>query len=391
MSRVIIVSNRLPVTLVEGDDGSVAAKASSGGLATALRSVHHAEGSSSVWIGWPGPACVSAEELQKLLGPLRCVGVRLTAADVASFYDNFSNGVLWPLCHYLLDKVLLDVTADWKCYERVNQLFADAIVANLTSPDDMVWIHDYQLMLVPSLVRLRVPDARIGYFHHIPFPSADVFRTLPWRRQVLEGLLGANVVGFHTASYAQSFCYTCSAVLGLEFTAESVVIDGRPVAVGAFPIGIDASAFAGLAESREVVARAEEFRTEAEGRRVVLSVDRLDYTKGIIRRLLSIERMLERHPELGGQVHILQLAVPTRENVDCYAEYRSAVNELVGRINGRFGEPMRSTVHFLHRSVSPTELAAMYAAADVMMVTPLRDGMNLVCKGKRCSQQDKCR
>jgi trehalose 6-phosphate synthase/phosphatase len=387
-ARVVIVSNRLPVTLAHDQDGVVSIKASSGGLATALKSVHSKEGSKSIWIGWPGPASLASDELQKVLEPLRCVGVDLTPAEVMCFYDNFSNGVLWPLCHYLLDKVLMDVNADWKAYQSVNQKFADAVVANVLSPTDLVWIHDYQLMLVPSMVRLRLPDARIGYFHHIPFPSADVFKTLPWRRQLLEGLLGADVIGFHTASYVHNFCYSCSSVLGLESTAESVTVDGRPISVAAFPIGIDANAFKQEAVSAEVAARVAEFRNEAEGRKIVLSVDRLDYTKGIIRRLLSIERLLEQHPELVGNLHILQLAVPTRENVDSYVDYRSAVNELVGRINGRFSIPMRSVVHFMYRSVSAVELSAMYVAADVMVVTPLRDGMNLVCKEYVASRVD---
>jgi trehalose 6-phosphate synthase/phosphatase len=284
--------------------------------------------------------------------------------------------------------VLLDVNADWSVYEAVNQKFADAIVSNMESARDLVWIHDYQLMLVPSMVRLRVPNARIGYFHHIPFPSTDVFKTLPCRRQILEGLLGANIIGFHTAIYAHNFCYSCASILGQESTAESVVIDGRSISVAAFPIGIDANAFAQQAASPEVAAHLIEFKKEVEGRKVVLSVDRLDYTKGIIRRLLSIERLLEQQPELVNKIHIVQIAVPTRENVDSYVDYRSSVNELIGRINGKFGDPMRSVIHFIYRSVSPVELSSMYVAADVMMVTPVRDGMNLVCKEYIASRLD---
>ncbi len=246
--RVIIVSNRLPVTVSEDENGRVFVAPSSGGLATAMSHVH-AQSAESLWIGWPGPVALSEEQEKGLLHPLRCVGVRLTAGEVTSFYDNFSNGVLWPLCHYLLDKVLLDVQSDWQTYCAVNQKFAQTILEQ-AKEDDVVWIHDYQLMMVPAMVRLQAPNMRIGYFHHIPFPSADVFKTLPWRRQILEGLLGANVIGFHTASYAHNFSYSCSALLGSQALPDNVTVDNRVVSVAAFPIGIDSESFAARAASQ---------------------------------------------------------------------------------------------------------------------------------------------
>ncbi len=195
-----------------------------------------------------------------------------------SFYKNFSNGVLWPLCHYLLDKVMVDAHDDWTTYYNVNQKFADAVVA-VARPDDLIWIQDYQLMLVPSMIRGRLQGARIGYFHHIPFPSADVFKVIPWRRQILDGLIGANLVGFHTQNDAQNFMYSCSTLLSLETNADGVLLNGHQVHVSAFPIGIDAQAFADRAATAEVAARAAELREEMQGRRLMLSVDRLDYTK----------------------------------------------------------------------------------------------------------------
>jgi trehalose 6-phosphate synthase/phosphatase len=376
-ARVLLVSNRLPVTLSVSEAG-LKAQSSSGGLATALASVHG--GGDSLWFGWPGPVEDSPQvEVSKVLEPLRAVPVYLSAKEVRAYYDGFSNGVLWPLSHYLLDKVQLDAHEDWLAYQAVNERFAD-VVAQHWKPGDLVWVHDYQLALVPALLRERCPAARIGFFLHVPFPSAEVFRILPWRNELLRGLLGADVVGFHTAAYAYHFTYACSQLLGLELAGDVLNDDGRPVRVAAFPIGIDADAFAARAALPEVRARAEALRADSQGSKVLLSVDRFDYTKGLVRRILGLERLLTQHPHLKDQIHVIQLAVPTRENVDAYADYRRTVNELVGRINGTFGSPTRNVVHLMHRSVDPTELSALYVAADVMLVTPLRDGMNLVAK-----------
>ncbi len=385
MSRVLLVSNRLPVTLTSGPDGLIAAR-STGGLATALSSVH--DGGNSLWIGWAGPTgSAPPEEVERALSPLRAVPVPISDDELTAYYDGFSNGVLWPLCHYLLDKVRLDAHDDWEVYRRVNERFADAVAAHWR-PGDLVWVHDYQLALVPALVRERCPEARIGFFLHVPFPSPEVLRILPWREELLRGLLGADVVGFHTASYAFHFTYSCSQVLGVEQAGDVLRDDGRPVRVAAFPIGIDAEGFAARAASPAVQQRVDELRAEAQGRKIVLSVDRLDYTKGLPRRLLSIERLLARQPELSEKLHVIQVAVPTRENVDAYADYRRTVHELVGRINGAYATPTRNVLHFIHRAVEPDELSALYAAADVMLVTPLRDGMNLVAKEYVASRRD---
>jgi trehalose 6-phosphate synthase/phosphatase len=384
MASVLLVSNRLPVTLSRGEAGLVA-QPSSGGLATALASVHGS--GDSRWIGWAGPVESTELELQQALEPLRCVPVPISAAEVTSYYDGFSNGVLWPLCHYLLDKVRLDGHDDWLAYRQVNERFADAVAAQWR-PGDVVWVHDYQLALVPALVRRRCPQARIGFFLHVPFPAPDVFRILPWRDELLRGLLGADVIGFHTASYAYHFAYACSRVLGLELAGDVLRDDGRAVRVAAFPIGIDADTWASRAASPSVRERADAIRAESQGRKLVLSVDRLDYTKGFVRRLMVLERLLRAHPGLKEQLHVIQVAVPTRENVDAYADYRRTVNELVGRLNATFGTPTRNVVHLMYRGVPVEELSALYVAADVMMVTPLRDGMNLVAKEYVASRLD---
>lgn len=385
MPRVLLASNRLPVTLAAGSDG-ITVSQSSGGLATALGSVH-TQGN-SLWFGWPGPLeGIPDEVVARALESVRAVPIPLSAEEIRDYYDGFSNSVMWPLCHYLIDRVRLDSEVEWGSYQAVNQRFADAIATHWRR-GDVVWIHDYQLALVPLMVRRLCPDARIGYFFHVPFPSSDVFRILPWREALLRGMLGADVVGFHTANYAYNFSYSCSQILGLEMAGDAIAEDGRSVQVGAFPIGVDVAGFEQRAALPAVRERAEEIRSQAGARTVVLSVDRLDYTKGIVPRLRAIERLLTSHPELAQRLHIIQLGVPTRENVDAYADFRKLVNEEVGRINSAVGTATRTIMHFMVRSVYPEELSALYLAADVMLVTPLRDGMNLVAKEYVASRLD---
>ncbi|WP_437327340.1 bifunctional alpha,alpha-trehalose-phosphate synthase (UDP-forming)/trehalose-phosphatase [Sorangium sp. So ce381] len=388
MSRLLIVSNRLPVT-VHADQGDVSVVPSAGGLVTALRGPHERHG--GLWLGWPGDLAQLTEEqrreVEERLDQLGAVPVHLTSAEVTRYYDGFSNSVLWPLFHYLVEKLHLDARQDWESYREVNERFADAIVSRYR-PGDRVWIHDYQLTLVPAMLRRRIPDARIGFFLHIPFPAAEVFRILPWREQVLRGMLGADVVGFHTTAYRHHFVYSAARVLGLDPDLETLAYEGRRVRLGAYPVSIDVDEFVRLARDEEVRAEARRIRESAKGRKIVLGVDRLDYTKGIPRRMLAIERFLEREPELRSKVRFIQLAVPTREKVDAYADFRRVVNELVGRINGSYGTLDDVPIHFLHRSMPMAGVVALYLAADVMMVTPLRDGMNLVCKEYVASRID---
>jgi|CZKU01.1.fsa_nt_gi trehalose 6-phosphate synthase/phosphatase len=385
--RLVLVSNRLPVT-VKVDRGDLAVVRSGGGLATGLRGPH--EQSGGLWIGWPGDVSRLADaqrrKLDAHLEELRCVPVYLSSVEVSRYYDGFSNAVLWPLFHYLLDRIPLH-SQEWDVYRAVNERFADAI-ARVWKPGDLVWIHDYQLCLVPKMLRARIPGANIGFFLHIPFPASEVLRILPWREQILEGMLGADLIGFHTFTYRSHFASSILRVLGLSTPGDRVVVDGREIKLGVFPIGVDAEMFGRLAQDPEVLAEVASIRAGARGERILLGIDRLDYTKGIPRRLLAYERLLEREPRWRGKVRLVQVAVPSRDKVPSYQEFRKTVNEHVGRINGAFAQVDWVPIHYVHRSLTEKHVVALYRAADVMVVTPLRDGMNLVAKEFVTSRPD---
>ncbi|MBE2252723.1 MAG: bifunctional alpha,alpha-trehalose-phosphate synthase (UDP-forming)/trehalose-phosphatase [Myxococcus sp.] len=386
MARVIVVSNRLPITVKQGAAGPELSR-SSGGLATGLKAVH--EGRGGLWVGWPGfagaPDPAHAAALEARYAELGVVPVTLAASEVERYYESACNGVLWPLFHGFPARLPLEVP-DFALYEAVNQRFADAVAA-VWQPGDVVWVHDYQLMRVPALLRQKLPEARIGFFLHIPFPDSDVFRILPAREALLEGVLAADLVGFHTAAYARHFASSALHVLGAEAGVDGVTFQGRHATLGVFPMGVDAKAFEALAGSDAVRAQLAASQPSPSVR-LLVGIDRLDYTKGIPRRLLAYERLLEAHPELHERVRLVQVAVPSRTQVDAYAEFRNTVDSLVGRINGRFGTPSWAPVHYVYRNLSEVEVVALYRAADVMVVTPIRDGMNLVAKEFVASRSD---
>lgn len=386
MSRLLVVSNRLPVTLRAGEGGPDLVP-STGGLATGLRTPH--ERSEGRWIGWPGPLWeLDAAErvaVEKQCEALRLVPVDLSAEQVSRYYDGYSNGVLWPLFHYMPWQIPPSVP-DFDAYEAVNHRFADA-VASAYAPGDTIWVHDYQLLLLPGLLRERLPEARIGFFLHIPFPSSELFRTLPSREAILEGMLGADLVGFHTAAYGRHFAASVLRILGIAASVDRIQHRGREIRLGVFPMGVDAASFGEAAAQPDVVAAAQALRGDG-SLRLLVGIDRLDYTKGIPRRLLAFERLLADHPELHERVRFVQIAVPSRGDVGAYQEFRAQSEQLVGRINGSFGTPSWVPVNWIHRGLSRDEVIALYRAADVMVVTPLRDGMNLVAKEFVASRVD---
>jgi trehalose 6-phosphate synthase/phosphatase len=358
-----------------------------GGLATGLRAPH--ERSDGLWIGWPGdlggldPAARDA--VLRQLAALRTVPLELDAREVQIFYEGISNGVLWPICHDRLDRLPLRVDG-WDVYDTVNARVADA-VAERYRPGDLVWVHDYQLMRVPALLRERLPDARIGFFLHIPFPNPEIFFALPTRAWLVEGMMGADLVGFHTRRYQGHFRAALRRLFGLEMDADRYVAWGsRRVRLGVFPLGVDVATLAERAASPEVAAEADELKVP--GQRLIVGIDRLDYSKGIPRRLIALERLLAAHPEWREQIRLVQVAVPSRDRVAAYRRFRREVEALVGRINGRFGTPTWTPIHYLYRGVPADAVLALCRAADVMLVTPLRDGMNLVAKEFAASRVD---
>ncbi|MGH7561579.1 MAG: bifunctional alpha,alpha-trehalose-phosphate synthase (UDP-forming)/trehalose-phosphatase [Gemmatimonadales bacterium] len=401
--RLLIVSNRLPVTVRR--DGRVGGPAgvgardpalqgpgpltivpSSGGVATGLRVPHETSG--GLWIGWSGvtqpPDGGEQAELDRRLRDERLVPVPLTADEVRRYYDGFANGFIWPVFHYLAGLVPLHAE-DWETYAAVNRRFADAVAA-VYQPGDRIWVHDYHLMLVPGYLRERLPDARIGFFLHIPFPAPEVFRTLPGREDVLRGMLGADLIGFHTSGYLRHFAETAMLLIGVPLRGDRITWQGRSVRLGAFPMGVDAARFSALGSDPEVRAEAAELKRDGEC--VLLSIDRLDYTKGVPRRLLTFEKLLRAHPELREKVRLVSLSVPSRVAMGAYKHFRKEVDAVVGRINGAFATPRWVPIHYMYRSLPLSRVAALYRAADVMLVTPIRDGMNLVAKEYVATRSD---
>jgi trehalose 6-phosphate synthase/phosphatase len=374
--RLLVASNRLPFTIERQPEG-LRARPSPGGLVSALQPVLGTRG--GTWVGWPGLAVGESEEIPFEEDSYRILPVRLSEFEIAHYLDGFANRTLWPMFHSFPAHARLE-QQDFHVYERVNQRFADAIQAE-TRSEDLVWIHDYQLMLTPDLIRTRTPNARLSFFLHIPFPPYDIFRLLPWDRELLRGVLACDLVGFHVRGYAQNFLDCAERRLGARVDRDAMVVEygDRAIQVGAFPIGIDYRAF----EERALGAPA---LPETQRERVVLGADRLDYTKGIAERIHAFARLFELHPEHRERVVLLQLAVPSRSRVAEYQDLRREIDEAVGHVNGRFATASWSPIRYLYRSFSHQQLAAIYRDADVALVTPVRDGMNLVAKEYVASQ-----
>ncbi|MCH9718634.1 MAG: trehalose-6-phosphate synthase [Actinomycetia bacterium] len=378
---LVVVANRLPV---EFDHEAGDWRAAPGGLVTAMESVlRHRR---ALWIGWNGIFSDEADTVPPLpaaTGELELDEVPLSRAEIEGYYEGCSNGAIWPLYHDAIVPPVYHRT-QFESYRRVNEKFARRI-AEVAPQHSQVWVHDYQLQLLPKMLRALRPDLKIGYFLHIPFPPVEVFSQLPWRRQVLEGLLGADLVGFQTKEAALNFLRLVRRFVALRPGGDRVVVDElngpRTVRVDAFPIGIRAMDFADLAASPEVQARAAEIRSDLGDPDVLLlGIDRLDYTKGIDVRIRAVTELLEDNELDPEKTVFVQVATPSRENVEEYQRIRDDVELLVSRANGDLGSLGTTPVQYLHQTLTRTELVAMYSTADVMLVTPLRDGMNLVCK-----------
>ncbi|MER7002558.1 trehalose-6-phosphate synthase [Dactylosporangium sp. NPDC000555] len=377
-SAFVVVANRLPVDKVVGPDGETTYRRSPGGLVTALEPVLQQR--DGTWVGWPGGAGESDTPEETFeAGGVQLHAISLSAGEIERYYEGFSNSSLWPLYHDAVETPIFK-RRWWESYRLVNERFAKA-VADDAAPGATVWVQDYQLQLVPALLRETRPDLKIGFFLHIPFPPVELFMQLPRRADILKGLLGADLVGFQRPLGAQNFVQLARHLLGTRVRRGIVEWEGRTVRAEAFPISIDVEEMRRLAASPEVQARAKAIRTElGDPRTIILGVDRLDYTKGIERRLKAFRELLSEGRLTAPETVMVQVATPSRERVEHYQTLRVNVEREVGRINGEYGRVGQPAVHYLHQSYSRAELAALYVAADVMMVTPLRDGMNLVAK-----------
>ncbi len=378
--RLILVSNRLPVTVVRRGR-KLRIQPSTGGLATALASIHRVFG--GLWVGWPGVVSERVEggEWSVIEEELRREGlipVLINESLYEGYYNGFANRTIWPLFHYFPQYAVFDESF-WRAYVRVNELFRD-VVLSIAKPTDIIWIHDYHLMLLPKLIRDELPDATIGFFLHIPFPSFELFRTLPWRRELLKGLLGADLIGFHSYDYMRHFISSVKRGLSINVVLNTINYEGRLIRIDAYPLGIDYERFRRAVQDPRVRRRASRIRRRLEKVKIIFSIDRLDYTKGLLQRLEAYDYFLEKYPEFKGKVVYILAVSPSRTRVKHYAELKRRIDEVVGKINGKYGEVGWNPIYYLYRYIDFEELLAYYLAADVAFILPLRDGMNLVAK-----------
>ncbi|NLD99947.1 MAG: bifunctional alpha,alpha-trehalose-phosphate synthase (UDP-forming)/trehalose-phosphatase [Fibrobacter sp.] len=380
MKRIMLVSNRLPVT-VEKRKGELRYHESIGGLATGLESFYSKN--NGVWVGWPGItnehiSISDQRDIRERLSVKNCLPVFLTKENVDKYYNGFSNKTIWPLFHYFPQFTLFD-TDLWNAYVKVNEIFAEYIL-DVYQPQDTIWIHDYQLMLLPSLVRKSRPEVTIGFFLHIPFPSFEIYRLLPWRKELIEGLIGADLIGFHTFEYIRHFLNSARRLLGIDHTFSQITYQNRMIKADVFPLGIDYEKFSKSTEKPEVKREEKLIRQKTGNTSLIIAIDRLDYTKGIVQRLEAFDLFLSHNPHMKEKVTMILVEVPSRTSVDSYRQLKRDVDELIGRINGKHGVIGWAPVLNLYRSIPFTTLVALYYSADVALVTPMRDGMNLVAK-----------
>ncbi len=387
MPKTIIVSNRLPVKILE-EDGKLEYKPSEGGLATGLGSIY--KDGDNIWVGWPGLAVSKAAqktEIGKELKKNSMKPVFLSTQEIEDFYEGFSNETLWPNFHYFNEYIVFDEDL-WKAYVKVNRKFAKAL-DEVIKEGDTLWIHDYQLLLLPQMIRENHPKSTIGFFLHIPFPSYESFRLLPWRRELLNGMLGSDFLGFHTYDDMRHFLSSVNRLAGLGNENGRINVENRLAMVDALPMGIDYDKYAASAAEPDTLAKEVRYRTSVGDVRMILSIDRLDYSKGIPQRLKAFETFLENYPEFREKVSLFMVVVPSRDTVPKYKQIKEEIDLLVGRINGKFSRLYWTPVHYFYRSFPLTALSAFYRMANVCLVTPMRDGMNLVCKEYIASKIDK--
>lgn len=388
-NKTIIVSNRLPLQL-HLSDGQLKMTPSVGGLATGMKSVHKDE--EGLWIGWSGLVEEDLDqdthkEIDQLVAKENCATVSLTQDDVNNFYYGLSNRTLWPLFHYFMEYTEFE-NQYWESYKAVNQKFANVVLQHIED-GDQIWVHDYQLLLLPALIRQSKPNVSIGFFLHIPFPSYEIFRCFPWREELLHGVLGADLIGFHTYDYERHFLSSIKRILRLDVNFNEIDYHERIVKVDSFPMGIDYNKFHDAAKSHrklcseersELQQKLDEHFESTKDTKLILSIDRLDYTKGIPNRIRAFEYFLNKYPEFKEKVRLIMLSVPSRSNVPQYQLLKKETDELVGRINGEFSTVNWTPIWYFYRSLPFDNLIDLYSSADIALITPIRDGMNLVAK-----------
>ncbi len=386
MSRTIIISNRLPIRITKTAN-SLDYKPSEGGLATGLGSIY--KKGNNLWLGWPGMYVNKKEEKDQITEDLQkenMVPVFLSKQLIKDFYEGFSNETIWPTYHYFTQYAIYD-HKKFEAYVKANQEFCTELL-KIANPTDTIWIHDYQLLLLPKMVREKLPEVSIGFFQHIPFPSYEVFRMLPWRKEILFGMLGSDLIGFHTYDDMRHFLSSVSRLAGISNERGRIERDKRVIEVDAFPMGIDYEKYANSAASPQTIEKEIRYRTSLGDQKLILSIDRLDYSKGIPERLRAFEIFLQQYPEYQTKVSLIMIVVPSRDSVEQYQELKEEVDLLVGRINGKYGRLNWTPVHYFYRSFPLEALSAFYRMAHVALVTPMRDGMNLVCKEYIASRLD---
>lgn len=384
--RLFIISNRLPLKAEQEEDHYVFSR-SEGGLATGLDSLEL--NIEKYWIGWPGIYVETGQDQQTIsdyLAPYHFYPVFLTPQQITEYYEGYSNSTIWPLCHYFFSYVQHE-NSYWQTYRQVNQLFCDT-AARLITPDDIVWIQDYQLMLLPGMLRKLFPLISIGYFHHIPFPSYELFRILPEKTEIIKGLLGADLIAFHTHDYMRYFMIAAQRVSGINFRYGEVQLVNRIVHIDAFPMGINFSLYYNCSQQPEVQQYVQQLQQTFGSYKLILTVDRLDYSKGILHRLKGFALFLEQHPEYQGKVSLVMVIVPSRAHVERYAMLKTRIDEMISALNGSFSTINWTPIHYYYHSFPFEELAALYHIADIALVTPLRDGMNLVAKEYVAAKRD---
>ncbi|RLV95368.1 Alphaalpha-trehalose-phosphate synthase UDP-forming [Spathaspora sp. JA1] len=391
--KVLVVSNRLPVTIKRDSNGSYTYSMSSGGLVTGLQGLK--KSTEFQWLGWPGLE-VPEDEQERVNHDLKekfnCTAIFLSDSIADLHYNGFSNSILWPLFHYHPGEMNFDENA-WAAYIEANRTFASAI-GEQVKDNDMVWVHDYHLMLLPAMLRQEIgqtrKNIRLGFFLHTPFPSSEIYRILPVRKEILEGVLSCDLIGFHTYDYARHFLSSVSRIVpNVTTLPNGIQFQGRSISIGAFPIGIDVDNFIEGLTKPSVIERIGQLKEKFKDCKVIVGVDRLDYIKGVPQKLHAFEVFLTENPQWIGKVVLVQVAVPSRGDVEEYQSLRATVNELVGRINGQFGTVEFVPIHYMHKSIPFDELISLYNVSDVCLVSSTRDGMNLVSYEYIACQQDR--